>query len=316
MRVTVDALAAVAVAGAASAQVTLSGKYAFGYVSDKIGNAASVTGLETTDGHLTFKASEDLGGGLKAIASMEIKSRGRTTDSVAGRDASLALMGGFGTVSMGSVESGNPVNSYAGSDGRGLDSSKLSTLVGSGFTNYGDKVTLGAGDVDFLKYTSPQIIPGLTLSLSKADQVGAGAVNAGNTTRVSANYNAGMYGVDVDYTKFKEAFQLKNRTVIGGFYDFGVAKLSAGFQTTKDTAGSKLKETVLGVSAPVASNISVGLTYAKSKVDGGRNAKGYDLGTTYSLSKRTNVNFSYAAVTPATGAAKNKFTRVKLTHSF
>jgi predicted porin len=81
---------------------------------------------------------------------------------------------------------------------------------------------------------------------------------------------------------------------------------------------------VLGVSIPVASNVSVGATYATAKVGSGADAldvKGYDLGATYSLSKRTNVNFSYASVNTgrkdAAGAnITNKMTRAKLTHSF
>jgi predicted porin len=147
----------VAVAGAASAQVTLSGKYAFGFVSDKVSDQAATTGLQTTDGHFTLTAVEDLGGGLKAIAKAEVLSRGRGTP-ISGRDASLTLAGGFGTVSMGSAESGNPVNNYFGSDGRGLDGNSWTSLAGGTYTG----ATLGGADVDFVKYTTPQVMPGLT----------------------------------------------------------------------------------------------------------------------------------------------------------
>jgi predicted porin len=151
--------------------------------------------------------------------------------------------------------------------------------------------------------------------------------------RVSANYAQGPVTVDVDNTSYKEGsvggINVKSRLLIGGSYDLGVAKLSAGFQTYKfrDAGDEKLKENVLGVSMPVASNVSVGLTYATAKAGSGAGAagavdvKGYDLGATYSLSKRTNVNFSYASTNTgrkdnAGADITNKQTRVKLTHSF
>ncbi|MGA0007835.1 MAG: porin, partial [Burkholderiaceae bacterium] len=55
-------MAAVAVAGVASAQVTITGSVGFG-VSDT--NATART-ANWTDGGITFSASEDLGGGLTA----------------------------------------------------------------------------------------------------------------------------------------------------------------------------------------------------------------------------------------------------------
>jgi hypothetical protein len=76
-------MAAVAVAGVASAQVTITGKYAFGFTSDETNAGVATTGLGVTDGHLTFAASEDLGGGLSISASSEFVSRGRGTDIIA-----------------------------------------------------------------------------------------------------------------------------------------------------------------------------------------------------------------------------------------
>ena len=98
-------MAAVAVAGVASAQVSITGKYAFGFTSDETNAGVATTGLGVTDGHLTFAASEDLGGGLSISASSEFVSRGRDT-LITGRNASMTVAGGFGSVMMGSVSDG------------------------------------------------------------------------------------------------------------------------------------------------------------------------------------------------------------------
>ncbi|MEJ6761799.1 MAG: porin, partial [Comamonadaceae bacterium] len=72
-------MAAVAVAGAATAQVSVTGALGFGWegVSPAVG--ASETGIKVTDGNVKFSASEDLGGGMSVLTAMDIQSRGRDT---------------------------------------------------------------------------------------------------------------------------------------------------------------------------------------------------------------------------------------------
>ena len=282
------------------AQVTLSGKYAFGFTSDKDNAAVSTTGLGVTDGHFTLTAIEDLGGGMKLTAKAEMLNRGRGTD-ISARDATMTVSGGFGALTMGSVSAGNPVNAYA--DGNGRDS---------------ETTIRAAGNVDLLKYTLPTMVSGLSVALSKTDPTGAGTVGAGNTFGVSIGYTTGALSAGFGITNFKAASTIKSRTTMGASYDLGMAVVSAGTQTYKYVAAATAnkKETVLGITAPVLANLSVGMTSRKMSQVGTANISSTDLGATYSLSKRTSVNFSSESVKTVGTALKAQLQRVKLTHTF
>ena len=164
MKKTLIALAAVAVTSTAMAQVTLSGKLAYGW--ETASNAAGATtnkGLKVTDGHFTLGASEDLGGGMKIASSMEMLSRGRGTD-VSARNASLTVTGGFGGVTIGAIEAGNGIIGLggAGAPTIGLDGN-AATGIGA---NLG--VLSEASNVDIIAYTLP-VGYGVTLTANRTD---------------------------------------------------------------------------------------------------------------------------------------------------
>ena len=281
------------------AQVTLSGKYAFGFTSDKNNAAVSTTGLGVTDGHFTLTAIEDLGGGMKLTAKAEMVNRGRGT-TISARDATMTVSGGFGALTMGSVSAGNPVNAYAGGNGRDSETT-----------------IRAAGNVDLLKYTLPTMVSGLSVALSKTDPTGAGTVGLGNTFGVSIGYTTGALSAGFGITNFKAASTVKSRTTIGASYDLGMAVVSAGTQKYKSVLpATNKKETVLGITAPVLANLSVGMTIRKMSQEGTANISSTDLGATYSLSKRTSVNFSSESVKTVGTALKAQLQRVKLTHTF
>jgi hypothetical protein len=284
------------------AQVTLSGKYAFGFISDETNAGISTTGLAATDGHLTFTAAEDLGGGMKISASTEFTSRGRGQDPT-GRNATMTLSGGFGVVTMGSVSSANPVNAYSGGNGRDSETSITAPV-----------------NKDVLLYTLPSMVTGLTVQLSKADTVLAGSVDAGNTTGVEIGYTIGALSTKFTRTNFKATSLADTRTTIGASYDLGMAVVSAGTQTYKYLSTAAIttdkKETVFGITAPVAANLSVGITSRKMSQVGSNNISDVDMGATYSLSKRTTVNWSNQSVKTVGTAKKATFQRIKLMHTF
>ena len=141
MKKTLVAIAALALVGAASAQstVNLTGKFRFAYQAFNNGTGAAnakSNGFAVTDGDVVFAAVEDLGGGLKAGATMAVRVRGRATTSTAsatavvapattlagsasgapvdGRDATVFLMGGFGSLVGGAVEAANGIIGYGG----------------------------------------------------------------------------------------------------------------------------------------------------------------------------------------------------------
>ena len=115
MKKTLVAFAALALVGAASAQsnASVSGKFGFAYGAYNYTNTSGVitlvkrNGFEVTDGNVTFAASEDLGGGMKAGVSMDVRVRGRgvaASGTVDGRDAYVYLSGGFGELKAGAVD--------------------------------------------------------------------------------------------------------------------------------------------------------------------------------------------------------------------
>jgi predicted porin len=318
MKKTLIALAAVAATGAAFAQssVTLSGKLRFAYEATKATSAAGVAtkanGIGVTDGDFVLTANEDLGGGMKAIASMAVKSRGRDT-GIEGRDAYLALAGGFGTVTIGAVEAGNGIIG----------------LGGAGAPVYGmdGSVIAAAANVDILKYTSPSF-SGLQIGVALTDKtaaLGMGAQEASTeTATLGAQYANGPIAAYLDTTKYSRnavpasAGVPDLRVRLAGSYDLGVVKLGAGFERKTYLAGGPTrKDMIFGVSAPVASNITLGLNYATSKTNGAT-AKGLDLGAQYDLSKRTYVAMHFEDVKNVgyVDGAKNQKYRIQLSHAF
>jgi hypothetical protein len=152
------------------AQVTVSGKLRFAYESLESTTVSTVTkasGIRVTDGDLVFTATEDLGNGMTAAANMAFVSRGRDT-AISGRDASLTLRGGFGSVLIGSVEAGNGIIG----------------LGGAGASVYGmdGSVIAGASNVDIIRYTTPALIPGLTASFSLLDSTAPASAAYPNNT--------------------------------------------------------------------------------------------------------------------------------------
>jgi hypothetical protein len=357
MKKTLIAMAAVAVAGVASAQVTLSGKLSFGY-SDSYSNkeasgtganakANDVAGFGVFDGHFTMSGSEDLGGGLSASASMEVLSRGRGTD-ISGRNASLTVSGGFGSVMMGAIEAGNGIMGLgqAGAPGIGLDG----------------KVLSGPANVDIVKYTLPAMIDGVTLSVSMTDAPGS---STGRSSGYSQGYAAGLsfgaLSANVDYTDYKNQAadavakngnywasgdataatawtqgvalptgaivinapvaatkKVDSRVRMSFSYDLGVAKVGYGRQTVDYNTASNGDnvQTTMGVSVPMGA-ITLGLATAKSQDDGSSTkTTGTDVGVAYALSKRTTVDFGRATWSKNTDSEKNSYSRIRLTHTF
>jgi predicted porin len=291
-------MAAVAVAGAATAQVSVTGALGFGWEAASPAVGASETGIKVTDGNVKFSASEDLGGGMSVLTAMDIQSRGRDTEII-GRDASITLVTGFGGFTLGAVDASNGIVGLGGAGAPviGMDGSVLS----------------GGTKVDIAKYSLP-LGNGIGISVARTDAAnGLKGTNAGNT--YGATYSMNAISAAFDYTDAA----LAKRTRVSGSYDLGVAKLGAGYQTLKAKgAGSALgtnKQTVLGVSAPYGA-FTFGLNYATTKQSANNTSnKGIDAGVSYALSKRTNVYAQMQSVTIGTGDA-SKTTRVKMVTSF
>lgn len=332
MKKSLIALAVLTAAGAASAQstVSLTGKLRFAYESTTstvgaTGVSTDANGLRVTDGDFGLTAVEDLGGGMKATANMAVQSRGRDT-AIAGRDASLTVAGGFGSVLIGSIESANGILGLGGAGSPGM------------YGLDGSATLSAASNVDILRYYTPNM-SGFTGYVSLIDATAAVTVanptgqslGMGSTattqdaTQIGLTFAAGAVAAAADYTKYglnAVAAGADNRLRMSGSYDLGVAKLGAGYEKRKSTAAANngASDLLVGVAVPMGAT-TFGLNYARRTVDGvDQNASGYDIGVKYDLSKRTYVAFAYQNVTAGAAAGVTADTakkyRVQLAHSF
>jgi predicted porin len=294
MKKTLVALAVLA-AGAASAQVTITGGYTFGYASDSFKSAAvaatdltgNVAGLYTDGASLKATASEDLGNGLSATASVSVGGLVRAA-TVGGEDASLTLAGGFGSVKLTSMESGAGANFGNLSGGYGLDGA----VFGANTTK------------DRVYYYLPKM-GGLALQASYTDFTHAASTAGAGGTQGSSKQNATSFGADYvvgaalvggSYTVYGNTGNSSSALSLKASYDATVVKVAVALDkaNTKDNSGEKAVYG-LGASVPLGS-LTIGLGYGNNQNNNNTRGKaktGTVLGASYALSKTTSVSASY-----------------------
>ena len=325
MKKSLIALAVLAASGAAMAQSSVS---VYGLADVWVGsvkNSTATTSARETvlesggfaTSRIGFKGTEDLGGGLKANFQIEtsVAMDRPTPSSLGDRQAWVGLSGGFGAIELG--RSWTPYD-----DTRALINDTFNANVAASFVNwvgYTDRGTNG------IRYNTPSF-GGLSASalVGLGEDKNTGGTNkASGLTSISLNYANGPIaaglayqtekdnnngaGVFADVTGLAGAVGVttskRTYTLVNGSYDFGVAKLMAGYNTVKLTSDqavgneAKANEYQLGVEAPLGANLAVGAGYAQSKIklNGAEVAKtkGYTVALKYNLSKRT---FGYAGL--------------------
>jgi len=320
MKKSLIALAVLAVSGAAMAQssVTLYGRLdaSIGQKSTEttgVGAKAKLTQTAVDHSNLntTFwglKGSEDLGGGLKAIFKLEAAFRlddGTSTGTMFEREANVGLVGGFGTVLLG--------RQYPAYDSF---YAATNNIYNSNFATTGDVWKTGvktyAGRIDNgIGYISPDFggfSGALTIGLGEDKKPTA---SASQNTSLFVKYAAGPVLVGVAYQREKTSGVADDttNTLFGGSYDFGVAKLNAGYNMA-DKGSMEDDEYQLGVSVPFgAAAVAVGYSRSSSDAPGNNNdGKGFSLVGTYNMSKRTTLYAGYEStkVETANGATTTK----------
>lgn len=374
MKKTLIALAVLTVSGASFAQssVTIYGRLDVGMNNQKTTATATAGGVSASafykgnnlvnedglsTGLLGFKGTEDLGGGLKAnfVHEMDLDMDVGALGVAAGRDSTLGLSGGFGEVRLG--RSYTPLFSTIGA-------SDVFGTTGAGTVNQFGMAATGVRVSNAFFYTSPDFA-GVTVRLMAAQnnaQTDASVGNAGKTSAqgFSVTYAAGPLrlsagtgtekGSSVDRlgSLFAETAAAATAagtpaaapnakytgSAISAQYDMGVAKLFAGFTTTKDdddttVAGGELtsKETNFGVAVPMGALTLMAAVGNNKGSEAGDpvTAKGNDMafGATYALSKRTTAyvktgtyNKYKATDAGITEEVKTNRTSIGLRHTF
>ena len=310
MKKSLIALAVLAASGAAMAQssVTLYG-IADAFVGSskiEVGNIGQRQNNVSTSGvngsRWGLKGSEDLGGGMKAIFTLESgfnldTGAQKTAGSIFDRQAYVGLQSGFGTVSVGRQYSA--YDNLQGATNHNYDAFTFSArgaVSANGIQDYTNRIS------NSVAYASPDF-SGFSGAVVYGFGENKNATTAGVITNSDATDSASVhikyangpilvgYAYQQDKLVGVGAAQDKNKyNLVAGSYDFGVAKLTASYNTVKNNV-LKDKEGQIGVSVPFgAAAISAG--YARSKSEGlgvDRTGKGYSVLATYALSKRTGL---------------------------
>ena len=185
------ALAVLTVSGAAFAQssVTISGNADVGYAKSTGGKAAFVHGGLNSTPAVNFSIVEDLGGGMSAQAFYEMNPNLITANTIGKGQAFVGLTGGFGTVRMGTPNTG--LLSTQGDRtpfGTALGSNYASTSLGLGNTTFANTRMAGA-----VQYRSPAI-GGFGIVIDHAPATTA--VKANNIVTISGS----VAGIKLNYS--------------------------------------------------------------------------------------------------------------------
>ena len=301
MKKTMIALAAVAAVGAASAQVTLGGEFAWGYGNyNTAGVDSSGGGIDTSQ--VAFSAKEDLGGGM-SIAYKATVNLGEYDAGAKADDQSLTLTTPMGALSLLTYKPGQWVVGTAGSGTwYGLDGRSVGARAKR--DGYAFTIPVMTGLAVTAAFTEPAGSTGE--GVGNAGQSGQGVYNFG------AKYSAGpvvLSGAFLSLSNAGTSDATKDTVVrLGGTYDLGVAKVGAAYEGAKLSGGGTNTETAFALTAPLAANLSIAATYASTALtstfapiagsSGTRN--GYQVQAQYNLSKTTYIIGSYGSWTGTT----------------
>ena len=333
MKKTLIAVAALSTmaASAMAANVTLYGKIDQGFQiqSQKVGDGDRATTWQGVSGISSgsrwgLKGTEEIADGYKVGFVLESGFDGMdgTGNNAFNRDAFLTLNTPFGMLTVGrtgKLSDGNTGDIIAGQASPFGTSYKLAASTNTTFVGFNNDRTDRA-----LRYVSPKFA-GVQFHAEYAN------MNAGKTASTKQRYG----GVGVSYANgpFYAAVTAETIRMPAGVagddpqaygfaanYDFGVAKVFAGYQYAKESAKwGDLNAGTLGVSAPVAGGtVMASVAYAKG--DDSHSLTSGALGYKYSLSKRTYLytDVAYAQKKAATTKVKTKTTQFNagICHNF
>lgn len=341
MKKSLIALAVLAASGAAMAQssVTL-----YGIVDAYVGQT-STTATPTSEkvkqtvvnssgfnnSRWGMRGSEDLGGGLKANFTLEsgfATDTGAAVGDLFGRKATVGLSGAFGAVDLG--RNYTAYDALRGATNNQYDSNfaTTATVWNNGVRDYTNRAS------NSISYASPSFG-----GFSGAVALGLGE-NKTTDLKATKNYSAHIkyangpvlvgYAHQVENSRVAAAAPLAasnaadiKYNLLAGSYDFGVAKLTGGYNEAKQS-NLKDKEYQLGVSVPFgAAAVSAGYSRSKSEgsATGEHTGTGYSLLGTYDLSKRTRLyagvlNTKVEAISKAGDSYKTTSGGVGVRHAF
>ena len=345
--IAVAALSAMA-ASAMAANVTLYGKIDQGFqvqskkvdLEDRVTTWKGVSGI-SSGSRWGLKGTEQLADGYTVGFVLESGFDGMngSGNNAFNRDAFLTLNTPFGMLTVGrtgKLSDGNTGDIIAGQASPFGTSYKLAASTNTTFVGFNNDRTDRA-----LRYVSPKFAgfqvhaeyANMTYQVpakeprwkdETVDKVGDTASTKKRYGGIGVSYANGPFyaAVTAETIRLPASDAAKNPQAYGfaANYDFGVAKVFAGYQYAKESAKwGDLNAGTLGVSAPVAGGtVMASVAYAKG--DDSHSLTSGALGYKYSLSKRTYLytDVAYAQEKAATTKKKTKTTEfnVGICHNF
>jgi predicted porin len=304
-------LAAFAGTAAAQSNVTIYGLIDGGIEHQSGGTSGSVnkvtSGVQNAS-RIGFKGTEDLGGGLSALFTLE---NGFALDTGAalqggllfGRQAFVGLKGDFGAVTLGRQYT--PIfTSLCGvidpfACGLAGNAANLMSQGGTASTGGGPRTN------NAIKYAAP-VMSGVLAEVTYGLGEVAGSNSASRTVGGQVGYTAGPIVVRLAHNSVNNATSTTKSkvTTLGAKYDFGMAAVHFAYAINKDAvagntsvAQADTRDAMLGVSVPFGASTFLASYIRKSdRTTANNDANQFALGYTYALSKRTNLYTSYARI--------------------
>lgn len=299
-----------AFAGAASAQssVTIYGVADAAITRTDNGTTTNTT-METgkmAGSRIGFRGTEDLGGGLNAIFTLE---NGFNIDTGAmadtarlfNRQAWVGLNGGFGTVKAG--RQNTPVYANVG------------TFDPFGNAHAGDSARIFNTEYEGSRWDNSLTYnfsaQGFRAELNYALGEVAGTSSGNRAIGGFAGYKNGPLDVVAVYQKVNNAAGTDDRTtwLIGGNYDLGFIKPYLAYASAKGattaTNNTDARDLLVGLTAPVGAAGTIVASYARkdNKLAGNADADQWAIGYQHALSKRTTLHTSYGRLGNDAGSA-------------
>lgn len=249
---------------------------------------------------LGFTGQEDLGGGLKAIFTLEsgfAYDTGRTGSAFWSRQAFVGLSSGqWGTLTLGHQETPLFLTTYA-FDAFGLGNSG----------NYWNLSQYNNFWVDNAVVYETPVWSGFTARLFYAPSEQASGVGSGvgGYRAGSVSYSRGPLNVvaSFDEQAIRGGKPDARHATVGGSYDFEVLKLFLGFESMKnadpvEAPNRDARLATVGVHVPVTSTGKVVASFTRrdDRSDADRDAAQWALGYFESLSKRTTLYTTYGQI--------------------
>jgi len=339
MKKTLIAMAVLAASGASMAQVTLYGVVGGQFQAQKTETNTSETKADgfgnvgaIGSNRFGMRGTEDLGGGLSANFNLEATantSDGTTSanQQLFNRQSWAGLSGGFGAVRLG--RSTTPFFDTIGMSDP-FETTGLSTIGLDGTQTASGRVS------NSLFYTTPNTLGGFVAKAlyGTSDTSTSTTPNETTNTGFSVGYSAGPLAVSFAFGNAEVVTGTTGETdghALSATYDFGAAKLFAGYAKTKAEANTAVDsyiendEVNIGVTVPMgAITLLAGLgrnsrTSVLSGVeiaDGTGDGNDWVLGGYYNLSKRTVAYLKTGVTGKFDFGAKTTGSAIGIRHAF